>query len=77
MIPKSQIRNFRFGLATNSSSTHSIVHMPDNQVRTISEAPEFGWDFFTVSSKEEKKTYLLGQLFGEMQSANNIEEILD
>ena len=62
MIPKSQIRNFRFGLATNSSSTHSIVHMPDNQVRTISEAPKFGWDFFTVSSKEEKKTYLLGQL---------------
>lgn len=50
--------NLRFGLATNSSSTHSIIWMPehgatDGQV----DSEEFGWNFWTAASKESKLKY--------------------
>jgi len=62
--PRKIVRNIRYGLATNSSSSHSIIHNvnissePDN----AEDREEFGWEFFTLTSKEAKKDYMLAQL---------------
>src|SRR5690606_1808443 len=56
------IHNVRYGFATNSSSTHSIVvfktkkNVPDNTYGS-----DFGWDFFTAGTERAKRQYL-GQI---------------
>ena len=66
MIPHSVIKNIRFGLATNSSSTHSIIHAPNlmksrtNDVEA--DAPHYGWEFFTLTTEEDKRSYLAASL---------------
>lgn len=46
----------RLGPAFNSSSSHSII-LTKNKLDS-DEGHEFGWDFFTCSSREHKKGYL-------------------
>lgn len=58
------IFNVRFGFATNSSSTHSIVRIPsgisvsDDDVSCA----EFGWQDFVCSSTRSKQMYIASQL---------------
>ncbi|MCK9567585.1 radical SAM protein [Candidatus Pacearchaeota archaeon] len=53
------VHNVRYGFATNSSSTHSIVLIKKGvRVRDDSEDQEFGWNFFTCASEEAKRQYL-------------------
>lgn len=52
--------NVRFGFATNSSSTHSII-ITKKQVSDDLE-DYFGWDYFTASSQQAKRQYLAGIL---------------
>lgn len=63
------IFNVRFGLATNSSSTHSLVFLPEN-VQAIdhpgygsdSEFGDFGWQRFTAATPQAKMRYLAALL---------------
>lgn len=52
-----KVHNIRYGFATNSSSSHSIIcnapGMSDNDVDG-----EFGWGYFTAASPESKIRYL-------------------
>lgn len=51
--------NIRVGLACNSSSSHSILFLPNyNQKINTDEYSDFQWDFFTASDKESKNNYL-------------------
>ena len=55
-----KIHNIRMGLATNSSSTHSLIFMsPERYQKTPTDAYcDFGWDFFTAANKPSKENYL-------------------
>jgi organic radical activating enzyme len=60
-----KVFNVRFGLATNSSSSHSIIFLKQGvQALDFPSKDEtedfgyFGWDFFTAASKEAKLRYL-------------------
>jgi len=61
MIPKINIKNKRYGFATNSSSLHSIIHNINNTGVDNIQNEYYGWEFFTLSSKEEKSKYLWAQ----------------
>lgn len=57
------IQNVRLGLATNSSSTHSIIFLSDKAaIPTSNDWPEgeghFGWGYFTAATEKAKMTYL-------------------
>lgn len=56
------INNMRRGFATNSSSSHSMVHFK-NPISSDNTSfygnPEFGWDDFTLTSLGEKLMYAL------------------
>jgi len=61
------IKNIRWGVATNSSSTHSIIFSPElissgERDELINLDGEYGWDFFTAASKEAKEDYLTSVL---------------
>lgn len=73
-----KIHNIRMGLATNSSSTHSLIFMsqPDYKKTPTDEYGDFGWDFFTAANKTAKENYLgyvlknnLEHIMGEENSA--------
>lgn len=54
-----KIHNVRMGMATNSSSTHSLIFMsPDaySEVKT-DEYGDFGWSYFTAANKTSKENY--------------------
>lgn len=57
-----KIHNIRLGHATNSSSTHSIILTTKTVNDVMPEYDGFGWDFFTLSSKNLKALYLLATL---------------
>lgn len=58
--------NVRLGFATNSSSSHSIVMMNTGDLEdTIFDESHYGWDDFTLVSKEAKSHYI-----GSMLSAD-------
>lgn len=66
-----KIHNIRMGLATNSSSTHSIIILPkgvkqpkDNDI----DGGNFGWNYFTAASKKSKRLYLASILHGSLVS---------
>lgn len=46
------------GLATNSSSSHSILISPTKEIDRSVEDNEFGWDKFVCSSTQSKMAYL-------------------
>lgn len=57
------IHNIRFGFATNSSSTHSVVYNKDySSFSDNNEEDYFGWDNFTLQSKNAKKEYIMAML---------------
>ena len=61
-----KVITFRGGPATNSSSSHSIILWPKGKPLPA-ERPgdgEYGWNHFTLTSKEEKENYLKLQRSG-------------
>jgi len=69
MLNHEFIKNVRWGVATNSSSTHSIIHSPElirsgQHDSMIDGDGEFGWEFFTAASKEAKEDYMISVLTG-------------
>lgn len=61
------IHNFRLGFATNSSSSHSIVVVPENMhIGDKEYENHFGWSPFILSSTENKVRYLAAQFFSNM-----------
>jgi organic radical activating enzyme len=65
MKNKIKILNYRYGFASNSSSSHSIVVINDNKLKEVEDDVEysdngfyFGWDWFTAFSTEMKQIYL-------------------
>ena len=59
-----KIHNVRLGFATNSSSSHSLIFMPNNNLgdEILNDPGEFGWEPFTLASKEAKSIYVAAQL---------------
>lgn len=61
----SGMANVRLGFATNSSSSHAIIMLPEGvQVEfDVSDGFEFGWGDFTLASPETKREYVFAQLY--------------
>lgn len=57
-----KIENIRLGLATNSSSTHSIIFNLDARSRDWEDC-EFGWDEFCCNCEDSKRMYLSAVLY--------------
>lgn len=55
-----KIHKVRYGFATNSSSSHSLLILAPGQTAEdyLIESGEFGWNFFTAASPEAKRLYL-------------------
>jgi len=59
----------RYGKATNSSSTHSVVLLPKDEdkkhfIKYGSRChSDFGWEFFTLSTEVNKANYIYNQLY--------------
>lgn len=64
------IENIRAGFATNSSSTHSIIVLPEN-IKIDDYADDtydlsYGWQNFVLASPEAKMQYFAAQLYNSM-----------
>lgn len=58
-----KIHNIRFGHATNSSSSHSFIFDPSiDASHEDYDRDGFGWDFFTLVTREAKQTYMAAML---------------
>lgn len=74
------LHNIRLGLATNSSSSHTFLIIPKN--RSYSDDyidGEFGWDTFTLATKQAKLSYLgviLKSIFDGTDLSSSIKNIL-
>lgn len=57
-----KIKSIRRGFANNSSSTHSIIFVKDEDkvanIEDEGEIGEYGWNFFTAKTREAKEAYL-------------------
>lgn len=80
-----KIENVRFGFATNSSSTHSIILLPDGYDESkikdlIIVENHYGWEEFVLSSPNEKIKYLAAQLYINLRrsklSENSIKKLI-
>jgi hypothetical protein len=76
MVTMIKIHNFRAGFATNSSSSHSVVLIPDYAVGNVSpihpDSGEYGWGYFRLVTQEQKLRYLAAQCAaGGWSSYNN------
>lgn len=67
------IHQVRLGLATNSSSTHSLIILPGGAEDNDADEGEFGWNFFTCGSKEAKLRYAATQLRSTMQQVASMD----
>ncbi len=56
-----KIHSVRFGFATNSSSSHSIVWLPGAE-EALHEPGYYGWDDFVLTSTPSKMSYLGQQI---------------
>ena len=65
-----KIHNIRFGFATNSSSTHSMIFLPGQKDYLANEY--FGWRNFTAASKKSKELYLACLLRNSMEAPEEI-----
>ena len=77
-----RIHNIRMGLATNSSSTHSIILMKqaDHEKAHTDEYYDFGWNNFTAADRESRENYLgytLRSTLDDMVGLSNANVILD
>lgn len=55
------IFNVRKGFATNSSSSHSVIELKEDQGKygvVTDEYTDFGWSMFTAGDKKSKMNYL-------------------
>ncbi len=80
-IPQEAVKNIRYGLATNSSSSHSIIHTPDaanRQDDLQNDEMSYQWEFFTLASKEEKRKYMAAQLMSSIpyETRQLVEQVL-
>lgn len=57
-----KIANIRLGFATNSSSSHSVVILPNQRDDRVHDDNYYGWENFVLASKEEKMKYLDAQI---------------
>lgn len=59
-----RIHNRRYGFATNSSSSHSVIALPGGRFLSDREDPrgEYGWEPFTLASHGAKRSYVAAQL---------------
>lgn len=69
------IHNFRAGFATNSSSSHSVVILPENakgatDILSYDSPAAFGWEHFRLVTEEQKLRYLAAQLFCSFRNEN-------
>jgi hypothetical protein len=64
------IKNVRFGFATNSSSSHSLVYLthPEHAIDDMPYGNEFGWNMFHAFTAEAKTAYYLAQSNGAWDS---------
>lgn len=58
--------NIREGFATNSSSSHSILVLPEEKTVRDDISESFGWDFFTASAPQSKQEYLASIIFNNL-----------
>jgi len=66
------ISNVRLGLATNSSSTHSLLLLePERPLPSdaLADGYWFGWDHFTLAGGDAKMRYLAAQVYGNLAHA--------
>ena len=73
-----QIFNVRFGFATNSSSTHSLLFLPENHNINddMVEEEDFGWQYFTAISENAKRRYLAHTLRHGITAPENISNLV-
>jgi len=64
---------FRQGYANNSSSSHSIIFSNTNLESYDDDTNEFGWNYWTASTKKSKHLYFLICLYGSWQSCVELE----
>jgi MoaA/NifB/PqqE/SkfB family radical SAM enzyme len=68
-----RILNLRLGFAMNSSSSHTIFILPNG--RKVKDSLfydfEYGWEFFTLASKDEKEKYMATLLWS---NANHMDD---
>lgn len=81
-VLKKMVENIRFGFATNSSSTHSIIFKNDDELKDKEafDDYEFGWGNFVLSSPEAKEKYLNMLYFANISSLigyKNFEKFID
>ncbi|MHA1796119.1 MAG: radical SAM protein [Promethearchaeota archaeon] len=62
-----KIENIRLGLATNSSSSHSIIFNLNAHSQDWENA-EFGWNEFCCNCKDSKRMYLASVLYQNLQN---------
>lgn len=75
-----KIHNFRAGFATNSSSSHSMVLIPQRLVGTIADRDDpcgsYGWGNFVLASPEAKLRYLAAQLVSGYRDSSAVEPVI-
>lgn len=65
-----KIENIRLGLATNSSSSHSIIFNLDARSRDWEDC-EFGWNEFCCNCEDSKRMYLAAMLYQNMRGVGD------
>lgn len=66
-----RIENFRAGYATNSSSSHSVVIIPDTMAAgSGGSVYAYGWDNFVLTTPTAKIRYLTAQLIAGLDDEN-------
>jgi molybdenum cofactor biosynthesis enzyme MoaA len=67
-----KIHNVRVGFATNSSSSHSIVMIPQGQRERTDEYERYSynWEQFTLADADSKTAYFLTQMYSALANTN-------
>lgn len=71
-----RLTSLRRGFATNSSSTHSVILLPDIKDDLVNDPGCYGWEPFTLSSDEQKQRYIAQQLFKSLQFPVEVSALL-
>ena len=55
-----KLHNLRIGFATNSSSSHSVILVPQNSIKDddVYSEDSYGWEQFVLASPEAKIKYI-------------------
>ena len=72
-----KIFNIRYGLACNSSSSHSILLINDNKEVKTDEYSDFGWNYFTANDLSSKRNYLYYTVAYALDGYENKEKMLE